>query len=136
MIEIPNQRVERVASAEIALKLWAEHASYYGHDARGIFFCHQFRQLIPVKALCQNLFPANAKFSLVTATWTFQNGATLKMRHLWDDCFCDEYAGQSFTFMVFDHVHDWRRQDAIRLMAEHLRSHKGVPLHFLTTGEV
>lgn len=136
MLQIRDQRIERVPSTEDALYLWLEHAEKFGSDAKGLVFRLRFRDVIRTKAICQRVFGEKAKWSLSEATWTFDNGATLKMRHLarWEDTL--EFRGQTFTFMLFDQGNEWLKIDPIRSMTGSLRSSKGVPCRFVTTGEL
>ncbi len=79
------------------LGAWLYHAGKYGEHARGIFFRRRFKQLEQVQDRCMTLFPKlGALYNKGDAVWVFPNGATLKLRHLWDEQSCEEYQGHEY----------------------------------------
>ena len=118
-----------------ALGCWLIHANRYGEHAKGIFFRRRFKQLEEVQARCMSLFPkVGARFEKSTATWHFPNGATLKLRHLWDDQAAESFQGHQYTFMVFEEATNWPFPDPIdKVKSGALRSPHGVPVKVIYT---
>jgi len=81
------------------------------------------------------LFPKlGAVYSKSEAVWTFPNGATLKLRHLWDAQAAEEYQGHSYTWICMEELTQWANLDAMNRMRGTLRSSDGVKCVLLATG--
>ncbi len=116
------------------LGAWLYHAGKYGEYARGIIFRRRFKQLEALQSRCAELFPKlGALYNKGDATWVFPNGATIKLRHLWDEASCEEYQGHDYTFMVFEEATNWPSLGPINKMRATLRSAHGVPVKMILT---
>lgn len=114
---------------------WIQHANDYGSKAHGVIFRRRFKQLEEIVKRTQDLFPKlGGEYSTSLATWKFSNGATLKLRHLWDAQDCEEYQGHEYTFLAFEEITNWPTPDPIDKLRATLRSKAGVPIQLLLTG--
>ena len=78
---------------------WAKHADEYAESAHGVIFRRTFKQLEEVLKRTRELYPRlGATYSVTAQTWTFPNGATLKLRHL--DNVMDAQAYQGHQYCV------------------------------------
>lgn len=120
---------------DAVLGKWLHHAFRYGEHAHGIIFRRRYKNLEEVQRRCRQLFPKiGAWFVKSAATWHFPNGATFKMRHLWDVHAAEEYLGHQYTLIVYEEVTQWADFDAIEKVNATLRSAHGVPGTILYTG--
>lgn len=116
------------------LGAWLYHANKYGEYARGIFFRRRFKQLEHVQDRCSQLFTKlGALYNKGDATWVFPSGATLKLRHLWDESAEEEYRGHQYTFMVAEEITNWPTLAPIDKLRGTLRSAHGVPTKLILT---
>ena len=114
---------------------WLGHANKYGSKARGIFFRRRFTQLQEVQRQASELFPKlGAVYSKSDVTWTFPNGATLRLGHLWDSQAADSYQGWALTWICFEELTNWPSLEPMDKMRGCLRSSDGVRCVMLATG--
>lgn len=117
-----------------AIGKWIDHANKYGSAAHGVFFRRRFKQLEEVLKRTHEIFPKiGAVYSVSTATWTFPNGATLKLRHLWDVRDAEDYQGHQYTFLVFEEATNWPTSLPMDALRGTLRSAAGVQTHIILT---
>lgn len=113
---------------------WAYHASQYGDKAHGVMFRRTFKQLEEVLKRTRELYPRiGATYSVTTQTWTFPNGATLKLRHLDNVVDAQAYQGHQYTFLVFEEATNWPTPLPIDMLRATLRSASGVPAQLILT---
>ena len=114
---------------------WVGHAQKYGSKARGVFFRRVFRQLEEVQRQASELFPRlGATYSKSEQLWTFPNGATLRLRHLWDAAGAEAYQGWSLTWICMEELTNWPSLEAMDRMRGTIRSSDGVKCVLLATG--
>lgn len=110
------------------------HANQHGNLAHGVIFRRSFKQLEEVLRRTRELYPKiGANYSVTTQTWSFPNGATLKLRHLDNDVDAQAYQGHSYNFLVFEEATNWPTPSSINLLRATLRSGAGVPSQLILT---
>src|SRR5688572_10045283 len=114
---------------------WAGHAQKYASKARGVFFRRRFKQLEEVQRQANDLFPKlGAVYGKAEAMWTFPNGATLRLRHLWDAQAAESYQGWSLTWICLEELTNWPTLEPMNKLRGTLRSSDGVKCVMLATG--
>jgi hypothetical protein len=114
---------------------FAYHAHLYGRYARGVFFRRTYKQLEEVLFRSFQLYPKlGATWHKGEQLWTFRNGATLKLRHLWDENDAENYQGHSYTWVCIEEVTNWPSPAPIDRIRATLRSAHGVPVRLRMTG--
>lgn len=109
---------------------FAIHAGIYGKHAHGVFLRRRARGLDQVVARGTEIFgKLGARWvGGATSAFVFPNGATLKIRHLWNAKDADLYQGHSYTRVYFEELTHWPTPDAYLAMLATLRSPHGVPV--------
>jgi hypothetical protein len=109
-------------------------AQRYGKAARGIIFRRQFKQMAEIQRQAQNMFaPLGATYLVTSSTWTFPNGATIRLAHLDDEKDCLAWHGYSFTHVYFDELTNWPNSNCVDKLRATLRSADGVPCQIVCT---
>jgi hypothetical protein len=97
-------------------------------------FRRTFKQLEEVLRRTRELYPkVGATYSVTTQTWTFPNGATLKLRHLDNEVDAQSYQGHSYNFLVFEELTNWPTPGPMNMLRATLRSGAGVPTQLICT---
>jgi hypothetical protein len=110
---------------------WLEHARRYGPGARGLFFRQTYPELEEVEQRFLDIFPALGGTWLAgKRTWTFTNGARLRMRYLESLKDAQQYMGQSNTWVGGDELGNYPDHKPVDLLRGTLRSATGVPCVF------
>lgn len=113
---------------------WVYHANQYGENAHGVVFRRTFKQLEEVLKRTREIYPKiGATYSVTAQTWTFPNGATLKLRHLDNVVDAQAYQGHQYTFLVFEELTNWATSAPMDMLRATLRSAKGVPTQLICT---
>lgn len=114
---------------------FAVHAQRYGEYARGVFFRRTYKQLEEVLYRANQLYPKlGAIWIKGEQLWLFPNGATLKLRHLWDEADAENYQGHAYTWICIEEATNWPTSAAIDRIRATLRSAHGVPVKLRLTG--
>lgn len=114
---------------------FAIHAGLYGKHAHGVFFRRTFKQLEEVQRRASEIYPKiGATWLSGSQMWVFPNGATLKMRHLWDARDAENYQGHSYTWICIEEATNWPTPEAIDRVRATLRSPHRVPVRLRLTG--
>lgn len=113
---------------------WVYHANQYKDKAHGVMFRRTFKQLEEVLKRTREIYPRiGARYSVTTQTWTFPNGATLKLRHLDNEVDAQAYQGHQYSFLVFEEATNWATSRPIDMLRATLRSAAGVPTQLILT---
>lgn len=114
---------------------WAKHAQQYGRHARGILFRRTYDELEEVIEQANQIYPLlGAAYSIQKRTWTFPNGARLKLRFMDKDKDAKRYQGHQYTWMGFEELTNWPDPDPIDKLSACLRSAHGVRCQWVATG--
>jgi hypothetical protein len=101
-------RAEKSDAVSASLASWISHAEEHGPLAKGLFVRKRFVQLEHDFTHISNMLsPKKATYDRGTATWTFPNGATLKMRHIFNFPATQEFRGQDFSMIIVAGNRDW-----------------------------
>jgi hypothetical protein len=113
---------------------WIKHSGRYASAARGIFLRRRYKQLEDVQRQLMEILPKiGGVYSKGEALWTMSNGATLKLRHLWDVDAASEYQGHEYSVIYAEELTQWPSLDAIMRMTGTLRSSQGVHCQLIAT---
>nr|BDD45302.1 phage terminase large subunit [bacterium] len=114
---------------------FAVHANKHGRYAHGVFFRRTYKQLEEVIRRASDIYiPLGAVWLGSQQIWQFPNGASLKMRHLWDGNDAANYQGHSYTWICIEEATNWAEPDAIDKIRATLRSSHSVPVKLRLTG--
>lgn len=110
-------------------------ALQFGKGMRGIFFRRTYKQLEEVILRAKELYPQHgAKWKESAMTFTFPNGAWIKLGYLDRDEDADNYQGKSHTDIVIEEAGTFPNYAPIAKLKATLRSAKGIPCQMLLTG--
>lgn len=96
----------------------------------GILFRRTYPELEELIGRSQEIYPAwfpNVKWSESKTTWTWPNGAELKMRYLEHSTDWMRYWGHQYTWIGWDELPGWPDMTPYNKMKARLRSAHGVP---------
>jgi hypothetical protein len=130
--------VERCLSQKHALTLWLEHALFHGKAAHGAIFRRRFADLEGISELCGQMMPKyRSVWTPERRQWDFRNGSNLCLRGLENLEEAWNYAGNTFTMLIFDAAPEWQDDYLpLQYMTVTLRSAQDVPCRLLTVGEI
>jgi hypothetical protein len=97
----------------------------YGQHWHGILFRKNYPQLEDLIARSKEIYPSwfpGVNWSNQTKTWTWPNGATLKMRFMESDDDWMEYWGHAYTWIGWDEIALWASSTPYLRMKARLRS--------------
>lgn len=121
--------------SDFLLADFLQGANKYGADWNGILFRQTTSQLEELQKRARAIFtPLGAKYLKVERTWTFKNGATLKMRYLESESDVENYQGHQYTWIGFDELGNYPTSYCWIFMSSRLRSAVGVPCYQRGTG--
>jgi hypothetical protein len=110
-------------------------ALQFGKGMRGIFFRRTYKQLEEVILRAKELYSQHgATYKESSMTFTFPNGAWVKLGYLDRDADADNYQGKSHTDIVIEEAGTFPSFAPIAKLKATLRSAKGIPCQLLLTG--
>lgn len=113
---------------------WLAHQNKYGRHAKGGWFRRSVGEIEEAQERMMSLFPLlGAVYSVQPRTWTFPNGATLKLRYLENDQDATRQQGKENTWLCFDDLGTWKSPAPIDMLRATLRSPAGVPCRLLAS---
>lgn len=114
---------------------WLQHQALYGKEAKGVWFRRSQPEIEEAQARMLSIFPqVSATYHAQSRTWTFPNGATLKLRYLERDQDATRYQGHQYNWIGLDELPTWKSPVAVDMLRATLRSAAGVPTRMVATG--
>jgi len=114
---------------------WISHADRGGKHARGIIFRRSNSELEELIQRSREMFePLGAVYKIAARTWTFPNGAILKMRFLEKDADVGKYQGHSYSYIAIDELGNYPTPYVYDNMLSCLRSVHGVKCEMISSG--
>jgi len=102
----------------------------YGAHWHGVLFRKNYPQLEDLISRSKEIYPAwfpGVDWSNQTKTWTWPNGATLKMRFMESDDDWMQYWGHAYTWIGWDEIALWSSSTSYLRMKARLRSATAKP---------
>lgn len=102
----------------------------YGSAWRGILFRKTYGELEELITRSREIYPGwfpGCEFKESKATWTWPNGATLKLRYMEHSGDWGRYWGHQYTWIGWDELGNWSSLDAYNRMKARLRSAHDIP---------
>ena len=113
---------------------FAQQAERYGYAANGVIFRRTQPEFTDLKQKAQIMYRGVASWREKDATWTWPNGAWLRMRYLDSERDVGRYQGHAYSWIGFDELTEWPMPTAYEFMFSCLRSAAGVPCRMRATG--
>ena len=113
---------------------WLAHSQRHGKDARGVLFRNSFPELMEIQRRMEIIFGAiGARFKEKDMTWTFANGATLRLSYL--DSFDDalKHRGHEYTWRGHDELTMRPTDEEYIFLESRMRSSAGIPTRTIST---
>jgi Terminase large subunit, T4likevirus-type, N-terminal len=100
----------------------------YGRNWAGILFRRTYNELEELIRRSREIYPASgAVWHEQAKTWTWPNGAQLRMRYVERDADATRYQGHAYTWIGWDELTQWPTDYAYRFLRGRLRSAHAVP---------
>lgn len=100
----------------------------YGQYWQGVLFRRTYNELEDLLRRSRELYPASgAVWHEQAKTWTWPNGASLRMRYVERDADATRYQGHQYTWIGWDELTQWPTDYAYRFLRARLRSAHDVP---------
>lgn len=100
----------------------------YGRNWQGILFRRTYNELEDLIRRSREIYPASgAVWHEQAKTWTWKNGASLRMRYVERDADATRYQGHQYTWIGWDELTQWPSDYAYRFLRGRLRSAHDVP---------
>lgn len=101
----------------------------YGANWKGILFRKTNSQLEEILQRCRQVYePLGAIYLKSDRTWTFPNGATLKLRYLEREQDHQQYQGHQYTWIGWDELGQWATDKPYKMLLACLRSPAAIPV--------
>lgn len=106
---------------------YAQDVPEYGEHWRGVIFRKTYPELEELIVRSHEMYlPCGAGWQDQKKTWTFPNGATLRMRFLERERDADRYQGHQYTWIGFDELTNWATSTGLDKLRACLRSAKPI----------
>ncbi|HYE38216.1 hypothetical protein [Methylocaldum sp.] len=100
----------------------------YGQAWRGILFRRTFPELEELLARAREIYPqTGATWNEQKRTWSWPNGANLKLRYCESERDVTRYQGHQYTWVGWDELTQWANLFCYRYLRSRLRSAHSVP---------
>ena len=99
----------------------------YSRHWQGVLFRRTYNELEELIRRSREIFPASgAVWHEQAKTWTWPNGASLRMRYIERDADATRYQGHQYTWIGWDELTQWPSDYGYRFLRARLRSAHGV----------
>ena len=100
----------------------------YGQHWQGVLFRRTYNELEDLLRRSREIFPASgAVWHEQAKTWTWPNGASLRMRYIERDADATRYQGHQYSWIGWDELTQWPTDYGYRFLRARLRSAHDVP---------
>lgn len=100
----------------------------YGRHWQGVLFRRTYNELEDLLRRSREIYPiSGAVWHEQAKTWTWPNGASLRMRYVERDADATRYQGHQYTWIGWDELTQWPTDYAYRFLRARLRSAHDVP---------
>ena len=109
----------------LLMDFFAEVGAGWGADWKGILIRQSMTGFPEIKSLCSKVIPRiwpNARFNQNQNVWTWPSGETLKLAYFDETSDYRTYIGQSFTWIGFEELTQYRNDQPYKQMLACLRS--------------
>lgn len=107
---------------------WLQDVPVYGPAWQGVLFRRTYPELEELLKRSAEIFPhSGAEWTAQDKTWTWPNGARLRLRYLERDMDATRYQGHQYTWIGWDELTQWPTDYAYRFLRARLRSAHAVP---------
>ena len=114
---------------------FCKHAFEHGENVSGILFRRTYPELEDLQNKAHKIFPyLKAIWRVQARQWIFPSGASLKMRYLSNEDTANNYIGHEYTWMGFDQLDLWPKQNTVDKLKANLRNPYGIPSRMVATG--
>jgi hypothetical protein len=121
--------------SDFLLADYAGGVPLYGSDWRGILFRRTYPELEEIILRGKELYlPVGASYHEQKKTFTFRNGAFLRLRSLEREDDVLQYQGHQYTWIGFDELPHYPTDFCWTYMSSRCRSAAGVPCYMRATG--
>lgn len=100
----------------------------YGRAWQGVLFRRTYNELEDLLRRSREIYPkSGATWHEQAKTWTWKNGASLRMRYIERDADATRYQGHQYTWIGWDELTQWPSDYGYRFLRARLRSAHDVP---------
>lgn len=100
----------------------------YGRHWQGVLFRRTYNELEELIKRSRAIYPASqGSWHEQQKTWSWPNGAVLRMRYLERDADASRYLGHQYTWIGWDELTQWPSDYGYRYLRARLRSAEAVP---------
>lgn len=100
----------------------------YGQHWQGVLFRRTYNELEELIKRSREIYPrSSAVWHEQAKTWTWPNGAMLRMRYIERDSDATRYQGHQYTWIGWDELTQWPSDYGYRFLRARLRSAHNVP---------